>query len=278
MTTVIREGVPASAARPDAGYAAHLPEPIAGERPTTGIPFARLLRVELRKMLDTRAGRWLVIAIGVVIAGALTILFVQSGGEHPFGDYLQATTLPMAILLPVVGIMAVTSEWSQRTALVTFTLEARRTRVAWAKTVAALLVGVVAVAFSFSLGAAAHASAIAFRGATGDWHIAGTAFLGAAGYVLLGLLQGIGFGMLLRNTPAAVVAYFVLPTAWSILGSLWSQAEKAGQWLDMNRTMEPLFTGSLTGEQWAQLGTSVGLWVVLPLVAGMWWITRAEVK
>ncbi len=84
--------------------------------------------------------------------------------------------------------------------------------------------------------------------------------------------------MLLRNTPAAVVAYFVLPTAWSILGSLWSQAEKAGQWLDLNRTMEPLFTGSLTGEQWAQLGTSVGVWVALPFIAGMWWITRAEVK
>ena len=279
MSTATHEGLrPTAPPVPTAGHDTHLPSPIPGERPTSGIPFARLVRVELRKMLDTRAGRWLVISIGVVIAGALTILFVQSGGEHPFSDYLQATTMPMAILLPVVGIMAVTSEWSQRTALVTFTLEARRTRVAWAKTVAALFVGVVAVAFSFGLGAAAHGSAIAFRGATGDWEIASTAFLGAAGFVLLGLLQGLGFGMLLRNTPAAVVAYFVLPTAWSILGSLWSQAEKAGQWLDLNRTMEPLFTGSLTGEQWAQLGTSVGVWVALPFIAGMWWITRAEVK
>jgi hypothetical protein len=259
-------------------HGGRLPAPIAGPRPSSGTSFGRLVHVELRKMLDTRAGRWLLIALGVVIAGALTILFVQEGGDHPFGTYLQATAMPMALLLPVVGIMAVTSEWSQRTALVTFTLEARRTRVAWAKVAAAMLVGVVAVATAFVLGAAAHAAAIAFRGATGDWSFTWTALLGAAGYVLLGLLTGLGFGMLLRNTPAAIVLYYVLPTAWSVLGSLWSRAADAGEWLDMNRTMEPLFTGSLTGEQWAQLGTSVGFWVVLPLAVGMWWITRAEVK
>ncbi|QKE82534.1 ABC transporter permease [Arthrobacter sp. NEB 688] len=259
-------------------HVARLPEPLAGPRPTRGIPFGRLVRAELRKMTDTRAGRWLLAAIGVVVAGALTVLFVQQGGEHPFGDYLQATTLPMALLLPVVGILAVTSEWSQRTALVTFTLEARRARVAWAKVVAALAVGVVAVATSFALAAAAHAAAVGLRGASGDWGIEGTALLGAGGYVLLGMLQGLAFGMLLRNTPAAVVLYYVLPTGWSILGSLWSAAASAGEWLDLNRTMQPLFGGSLTGEQWAQLGTSVGVWVVVPLLVGLVWVSRAEVK
>ncbi|MBM6402633.1 ABC transporter permease [Phycicoccus sp. CSK15P-2] len=275
MSTTTSE-TSARAHPPTAG--ATLPAQIPGNRPTAGLPFTRLVHVELRKMLDTRAGRWLLIAIAVVIAGTLTILFVQDGGEHPFSEYLQATTMPMAILLPVVGILAVTSEWSQRTALVTFTLEARRSRVAWAKVTASLLVGVVAVAFSFALGTAAHAAAIGLRGATGDWELAGTVWLGAAGYVLLGLLNGIAFGMLLRNTPAAIVLYFVLPTAWSALGALWSGAEKAGRWLDMNRTMEPLFTGDLSGEQWAQLGTSVAAWVALPLAVGMWLITRVEVK
>lgn len=259
-------------------HVARLPEPLAGPRPARGIPFGRLVRAELRKMTDTRAGRWLLVAIGVVIAGALTVLFVQQGGDHPYGAYLQATAMPMALLLPVVGILAVTSEWSQRTALVTFTLEARRARVAWAKVVAALAVGVAAVVVSFALAAAVHAAAIGLRGATGDWGVEGTVLLGAGGYVLLGLLQGLAFGMLLRNTPAAVVLYYVLPTGWSILGSLWSAAASAGEWLDLNRTMQPLFGGSLTGEQWAQLGTSVGVWVLLPLLAGMVWVTRAEVK
>ncbi len=255
-----------------------MPDRLPAADPGRGVPFARVVRVELRKMFDTRAGRWLVISIGLVIAGALTIMFFTDGGQHPFEDYLQATTMPQAILLPVVGILAVTSEWSQRTALVTFGLEPRRVRVAWAKLVAALAVGVGAVALSFALGVAAYGAAIGIRGIDGDWNLPGLALAGAAAYVLLGLVQGVGFGMLLRNTPAAIVAYFVLPTVWSILGSLVAWAESAGAWLDLNRTMDPLFTGSLTGEQWAQLGTAVGVWVLLPIVLGMWRLTRAEVK
>lgn len=255
-----------------------LPDPIPGARPTRPVPFARLLHVELRKMLDTRAGRWLLIGLGVVVVGALVILFVRNGGDRPFEEYLQATTMPMAILLPVVGILAVTSEFSQRTALVTFTLEPRRARVARAKTLAALGVALVAVAVAFSLAALTHAAAIGLRGATGDWSVGSTVLLGAGLYVLLGLLNGVAFGMLLRNTPAAVVLYFVLPTGWTILGQLWSAAERVGAWLDLNRTMEPLFVGSITGEQWAQLGTSVTAWVLLPLVVGMWMLGRAEVK
>ena len=33
-----------------------------------GIPFSRLVRVELRKLVDTRAGFWLTASIGVIAA------------------------------------------------------------------------------------------------------------------------------------------------------------------------------------------------------------------
>ena len=249
-----------------------------GPRPTSGVPFVRLLRVELRKMADTRAGLWLLVGIAAVIAVALTVLLWRDGGAHPAEAYLQATAMPMALLLPIVGILAVTSEWSQRTALATFTLEPRRARVAWAKTLAALLVALVAVAVSFALAAGAHAAATGLRGAPGEWDVTGSVLLGAGAYVLLNLLQGVAFGMLTRNTPAAVIAFFALPTAWGIASSLVSQVERAGAWLDVNRTLEPLFSGSLSGEQWAQLGTSVGTWVVLPLAVGMWLVTRVDVS
>ena len=182
---------------------AYVPSRIAGPRPTTGVPFGRLVHVELRKMLDTRAGRWLMIGIGAIIAIALTIMFFNKGGQHAFGEYLQATTMPMALILPVVGILAVTSEWSQRTGLVTFGLEPRRMRIAWAKLLSALLVGVCAFALSLVLAALAHQAAITFRGIAGDWSIGRLVLLGAGGYVLLGIAQGVGFGMLFKNTPAA---------------------------------------------------------------------------
>ncbi len=160
----------------------------------------------------------------------------------------------------------------------TFGLEPRRTRVAWAKTAAGLLIGVAAFATSFVLAGIAHQAAITFRGITGDWTMDGLVLLGAGGYVLLGMAQGLAFGMLLKNTPAAIVLFFILPTAWSILGEMVSWLRDAATWLDMNQTMQPLFVGSLTGEQWAHLATSVAVWVVIPLAFGMWRLTRAEVK
>jgi len=282
-TTTSTTNAPAAQASPKHAESAlparaKVPARIGGERPTTGVPFTRLVHVELRKMLDTRAGRWLLIGIAAIIAIALTIMFFNNGGQHSFGDYLQATTMPMAIILPVVGILAVTSEWSQRTGLVTFGLEPRRIRVAWAKLVSALGVGVAAFALALALAGIAHQAAVTFRGIEADWSIGGLVLLGAAGYVLLGIAQGVGFGMLFKNTPAAIVVYFVLPTAWSILGSMVSWLESAAEWLDMQHTMQPLFSGSLTSEQWAQLGTSVSLWVVLPLAVGIWRLTRSEVK
>ena len=128
------------------------------------------------------------------------------------------------------------------------------------------------------LAALAHQAAITFRGITGDWSMDALVLLGAGGYVLLGIAQGVGFGMLFKNTPAAVVVFFVLPTAWSIHGSMVSWLGDAATWLDMNQTMQPLFEGSLTSAQWAHLATSVAVWVVAPLAVGIWRLTRAEVK
>ena len=258
---------------------ARTPERIVGARPDTAVPFVRLVHVELRKMLDTRAGRWLLIAIGAIIATTLVILFFNESGHHRFEDYLTATTMPQAILLPVVGILAVTSEWSQRTGLVTYALEPRRSRVTWAKFLAAMLVGVAATLLSLVLAMVAHQAAITVQGYAGDWSLDNNTLLGAVLFVLLGVAQGVGFGMLLRNTPAAIVLYFVLPTAWAFLGGMVSWLDGAAAWLDLNRTMNALFlVDSMTGEQWAQLGTSVAVWVALPVAVGMWLISRSEVK
>jgi hypothetical protein len=95
---------------------------------------------------------------------------------------------------------------------------------------------------------------------------------------VLGLLQAVGFGLSLLNTPAAIVAYLVLPTVWTILGSLVSWLREAAQWLDLGATTEPLLEGSMSGQQWAQLGTSALLWVALPLAFGTWRVLRGELK
>ncbi len=250
-----------------------------GPRPSTGVPFARLTLVELRKQLDTRAGRWLLIVIAVVALAAVTILFFVEGGNHAFGDYLGFTAYPIGLLVPIIGILAATSEWSQRTALVTFTLEPRRVRVALAKMVSSVGTGLASVVVSVALAAAVTALAVAVRGADSDWSVPGAVWAGLVLFMVLGILQGVAFGLVLLNTPAAIVAYFVLPTVWTILWATVSALRDAAGWLDLGATMEPLMSGDwLSGDQWARLATSVAVWVVLPLLAGIWRITRSEVK
>ena len=59
------------------------------------------------------------------------------------------------LLLPVIGVMAMTSEWTQRTALTTFTLSPRRVRVQLAKFVSAIVLSVVVLTATALLALAA---------------------------------------------------------------------------------------------------------------------------
>ena len=120
------------------------------------------MRVELRKMADTRAGFWLLLSIGLITAAILVIfLLVAPDDQKTFLNFMGATATPQGFLLPVLGILLVTSEWGQRTALTTFALEPSRPRVIGAKFVAALLIGLAAIVVAVALAAPGHASSAA---------------------------------------------------------------------------------------------------------------------
>jgi ABC-type transport system involved in multi-copper enzyme maturation permease subunit len=112
-----------------------------------GIPFSRLLRIEWGKATDTRAARWLlVLAAASTIGVLLAPMLRPSSVDQTYTSYLGFAAVGLTILLPVVSILTLTSEWSQRTVLTTFTQEPRRTRVINAKvTVSLLLAGGAAV-------------------------------------------------------------------------------------------------------------------------------------
>lgn len=246
---------------------------------TERVPFSRLLVVEIRKLTDTRAGMWLLIAIAAITAVVVTImLFTANAADLTFANFVLATSVPQAILLPILGILAVTSEWSQRTGLVTFTLEPRRSRVAAAKLVAAALLGVAAVGVAFGTAALANIVGTTFMDGNGSWHMTGSVVGGALLLQVLGVVQGVAFGMAILSSAAAIVAFLVLPTAWTVLGSMVSWLHDAAGWLDLGTTSGPLLEGSMHGEQWARLGTSTALWVLLPLAFGLYRLVHREVK
>ncbi len=244
-----------------------------------GIPFSRLIAVELRKMLDTRSGRWLLVIIGVVTLAVVTIIFfVAEPKDLTMSTFLAGTATPQALLLPLLGVLAVTSEWGQRTALVTFTLEPRRLRVLLAKLVGSLALGLIAIAFAFLAAAIGTGLGELLRDGAGGWALGAGLISGVVLSQLLGVAQGIGFGLLFGNTAVAIVSYLVLPTAWAIVGSLVTRLSTVALWLDLARASEPLVAGHMTGTSWAHLAAAAGLWVALPVVVGTWRVMRREVK
>jgi ABC-2 type transport system permease protein len=244
---------------------------------TARVPLTRLVKVEMRKMLDTRAGLWLIIAI-VAITALITVIFFFAADtkDKTFVNYMGVMATPQGFLLPVLGILLVTQEWSQRTGMVTFTLEPHRAKVMGAKVLAALAFGLVAVLLAFALAALG----AAVSGAPDAWKHIGLDDLGKFALLQVsGVLQGLAFGLIFLNSAAAIVTYFVLPIAFTIVTSIWSALKDAQPWIDLGTSQQPLFTGdSMSGEQWAQLLVGTLIWVALPFLAGLVRVLRAELK
>ncbi|SCL53302.1 ABC-2 family transporter protein [Micromonospora citrea] len=238
----------------------------------------RLTGVELRKLVDTRAGLWLLITIGLLAAALVVVQLIWApDADQTFANLFVPTLLPVGVLLPVLGILSITGEWSQRSALTTFALVPRRARVILAKLVATVLTALASVLVSLALAAAGTVVAGATGGA-GTWRFEGTLLLHAAVFQVANVLMGAGFGLLLLNTPLAIVGYLLLPTLWSVLGGIIRPLEGPAGWLDTGRTMEPLFTPDVTAGQWGRLAVSLLVWLVVPLVAGLVRTLRREVS
>ncbi|WP_435204636.1 ABC transporter permease [Micromonospora sp. bgisy143] len=239
----------------------------------------RLTAVELRKLVDTRAGRWMLITIGLIVVAVVTLLLIYAeDAEQTFFTFFVTSLLPVNVLLPVLGILSITSEWSQRTALTTYALVPRRERVVTAKLLAVVLAALASLLVTVAVAAVGTLVASATGGA-GTWQVDATLILNGALVQVTGVLMGAAFGLLLLNPPLAIVGYLLLPTLWSVLGGMVRPLRGPAEWLDTSRTMEPLFgNDALTGEQWGRLAVSLLVWMVLPLAAGLVRTLRREVS
>jgi ABC-2 type transport system permease protein len=243
--------------------------------PSTRPGLARLTRVEVRKLVDTRSGFWLlaVIALGLTAVVAGTLIKDRSD----LGDFFPMSMAPTAYLLPILGILTVTTEWSQRTALTTFTLVPERHRTAIAKiaaglifSLAAVVTGLLAAVIGNRLGAVLH------RGSSA-WDLSATMMAEVTLFQLCSVLLGLAFGLLLLNTPAAIVLYFVLPYGFEVLTNSPVIMHAIG-WLDFNSALNPLTDGTMHGQGWAKLATAALIWIVIPLALGLTRLVKQEVK
>jgi ABC-2 type transport system permease protein len=249
------------------------------------VPLSRITAVELRKMFDTRSGFWLIasIAISAVLATIGVILFAPDD-QLTYSTFATAIRFPVVIILPLIAILAVTSEWSQRTGLTTFTLIPHRSRIITAKAIASIIIAIAAMAMTFAVGALGNLVSAAVTGTTLVWDVTITQCLYYVLGMILSLLVGFMLGVLIRSSTGAIVTYFIytflVPTVFGLLATSQQWFHDLQPWIDIQFAQSGLFVfdTTLTGQQWANIGVTGLVWLVIPLLAGLRLVMRAEVK
>lgn len=253
------------------------PARIADQQPRdvsfSGIPFRRLLRVEWSKATDTRAARWLLALVAASTAALmLAPMLAPSSSAQTYTGYLGVAAIGVTILLPVVSILTLTSEWSQRTVLTTFTQEPHRTRVITAKITVSLLLAAGGAVFG-GLVTAASLGLAAASGRHLESNLTAGVVIGYLLFILVNILMGVALGALLHNSAAAIVCAFALPAGFAVLGHA---LKSVGQWVDTSSTFGWLLRSEWSGHT-PQILFSVTLWVVIPLAAGLVRTVRREI-
>jgi hypothetical protein len=241
------------------------------QRPGIG----RLVAVELRKIVNTRAGFWLQVAtVAITVAVVIVRCVIGSAADHTFASVLDVAVQPAAFLLPVAGILLVTSEWSQRTGLITFALVPVRSRVLGAKLIASLVLAVTMLVMTVAVVAAG--VLVASPGVDGAWADVAPLIGQSTVFLTAGMVTGVAFGAILLASAPAIVVLYALPTAWAAVASL-SVFTHVAPWLDTARALGPMHRQVMSSTQWAHAGTALAIWMLLPLLIGAYRITHQEV-
>lgn len=252
------------------------PAPVTPEAPElpASIPFSRLLRIEWRKSVDTRAARWLLLLTGLLSVGLMAIPLVRTNDiDQSVSGYLTMAAFGAATLLPIVSILTLTTEWTQRTVLATFTAEPRRGRVLAAKIGSAKLLALAGTVFAYLL----TISALALSSALGrdvSWTLQANHIVGVAAFMLLSVGMAVALGALIQNTAAAIVAYFALPAVTATIGLA---VKGLRDWFDSSTAFNWVLEGDWAGHT-GQILSNAAIWVVIPLTAGVVRTIRREVK
>src|SRR6059058_3006821 len=207
----------------------------------------RLVAVELRKMVDTRAGFWLQVAmVALTVVVVVIRLLVGDAADHTFQSVLDVGLQPAAVLLRVLA----------------------------AKLIASLLRAGAMLAMSVAVVAAG--VLVSSPGVTGTWSDAAPLIAQSAVYLTTGMLVGVAFGAILLAPTPAIVLLFALPMSWMAVVSL-PVFSGIAPWVDNARALGQMTEGVMSATQWAHAGTSLAIWMVLPLLIGAWRITRREI-
>jgi ABC-2 type transport system permease protein len=237
------------------------------------IPFSTLVGVEWTKATDTRAARWLLGLVALSTLGIMLVpIIVPTTFEQTHASYLEAASIGQVVLLPVVALLMLTGEWSQRSIMTTFTQEPRRIRVVNAKLGVALMLG----GASAVLGGVVTAVGIGVASAAGrtlDADLSVGVIVGYVVYLLLNVLGGVAFGALVQSSATAIAAYFSLNAGVALLASA---STLVADWVDTSIIWLWVLHNDWEGHV-AQIAVSVLVWIAAPIGFGVLRTLRRDV-
>ncbi len=176
----------------------------------------RLLRSELLKLSTVRT-TWVMLGIGLTIEGLFAGLYVGLASLEEIGplEEVQTGTGMLMILLLVLGVLAITTEFRHGTASTTFLASPRRPPVLAAKLGAVVIVAAIAAIAYLAVNGGLAIPLFSSR--EGDLPPAGeiaSVYAGVAASFAILAAFGLGVGAIVRNQVGAIVAslafFFIL--------------------------------------------------------------------
>lgn len=240
--------------------------------------------LDIRQFLDTRGGKaTLIIALVVTVGMAALVGLLQPvvfpDSPVSFTGTTIGTTVPLAIMLPILAVLIIAADWSNNSVQTTFLQRPHRGAVLVSKTLAVVVLSavVLAVAVLASWLATVAGGAIGSHGSSfgsaGD--DVATLLVTSAGSMVF----GIAVAALLQSTPLALIAAIAVPFILSTASSLIKAF--APDWLaDAFSVIDVTgaFTNITAGGFTALNGVCIALMVVVPFVFGAIRWQRREVN
>lgn len=245
------------------------------------VPFSALLRSEWTKLRSIRSTWWCT-AIYLLLVGGIGWLAAASTNTAPRSDVALGVALTGfgvgQLVVLVLGVLAVTTEFSSGMALVSLTVAPRRSRLLLAKT---LVVTLYCALLTAVLTVVCAAAAVTLTEVPGSMALTSPEVLRPMGLqVVHGALVAVlavALGAVLRSTAGAVgigaALVFVLPPALALWGE--ELAMRASQALPALRVGEDPFAAVFT--TWPVGLAVVAGWSVVAWLVGAVLLERRDV-
>lgn len=243
--------------------------------PSTVRQLARACLVELRSLLNTRAG--IALAVGAVLG-----IGVFAGGRAAFpaddtalGVLVTMASWPGGLAAMVASVLLVTNEFSTGTISATLALQPRRGIVLTAK--ALVVTGLVLLVTAVALLAGVLMVLVVplVTGQDLQWTLSLARIAAGTGVNLLTCLAALAWGLVARNAAAPIVLLLVWPTLSSLMSAV---SPRVGELLAYLSLDAPFAVANAQPGAVLQLLTASLVWVLLPGIPGARHWLRADMS